>query len=236
MLKFCAFLSNFVLLYACTISDAKPETKPVTLNPYAASYNMIKEGQQLVKEGDLILRDGQEFSSQLVKNFCRTDKSYSHAGLVFYENDYPLVYHIVPGDENPGFKLRTDSLKAFCNPRKNFGFAIYRYNLQGKEINELQRAVEDWYAKGVVFDSAFNLKTDDRMYCSEMIKKGLGKATGNRINISTTRPTKTEAQFFAAQLHLPLSYTSNADVVAIDNLFINPHCRAVQRYSFKPTP
>src|ERR1044072_715970 len=101
MLKHGLFFSFIIFLVACTISDKKQTERAVAKNPYDASNNMIKEGLLLVKEGDLILRDGQEFSSQLVKNFCRTNKSYSHAGMVFYQNGYPLVYHIVPGDENP---------------------------------------------------------------------------------------------------------------------------------------
>ena len=108
--------------------------------------------------------------------------------------------------------------------------------MNAAETNQLKNVIEDWYAKGVAFDSTFDLKTDDRMYCSEMIKKGLSKATNHRINIASTRPTKTEAQFFASQLHLPLAYVSNLEVVAIDNLFTNTHCHLIQRYAYKSKP
>jgi hypothetical protein len=219
------------LLAGCTIRDKA--TEPVAApNPYRPFYDQIDEAALIVKEGDLVLRNGQEFSSQIIKNFNRTDKSYSHAGLVFFKNGYPYVYHIVPGDENPDQKLRSDSLKNFCNPRKNFGFAVYRYAIDSSERRSLKENIYNWYAKGVSFDSAFNLKTDDRMYCSEMIKKGLANATRNRITIGTTPTTKTEAQFFSTHLRLPLTYTTGLHVVALDNLFLHPACKAVKRFEF----
>ncbi len=230
----CTFVLLSLFFFSCTIRDKQEESITVVRNPYDSSNNLIKEGVLSVKEGDLLLRNGQEFSSQFIKNFNRTDKSYSHAGIIFFKNGYPYVYHIVPGDENPDQKLRADSLKKFCNPRKNFGFAIYRYNINEAEIKSLRESIEQWYQEGISFDSTFNLKTNDRMYCSEMIKKGLAKATDNRIIIATTKANKNEAKFFAAHLDLPLSYTTNLEVVSIDNLFTNPHCRAIRRFDFNP--
>ncbi|HEX8315619.1 MAG TPA: YiiX/YebB-like N1pC/P60 family cysteine hydrolase [Flavisolibacter sp.] len=224
-----------VVALCCTFRDKQPAFVPVVGSPYDSAYNLIKEAEVLVKEGDLVLRNGQEFSSQLVKSFCRNDQSFSHAGLVFFRDGYPLVYHIVPSDDNPTKKLRVDSLKNFSNPRKNFGFGIYRYDLKQEEISQLRALVETWKDKEVVFDSTFNLKTDDQMYCSEMIKKGIERTTKNRVTIPTTKPTEKEAQFFAATLHLPIAYTSDLDVVAIDNLFVNPHCKQVRRFDFNPT-
>jgi len=231
MLKcFCVIVFSS-LLFSCTIREKKTPDVP-TVSAYDSAYHLINEAEVIVKEGDLVLRDGQEFSSQVIKSFSRKDKSYSHAGLVFFNDGYPYVYHIVPDDENPDRKLRLDSLKSFANPRKNAGFGIYRYDMTPEETKQLRSIVEDWKAQGVAFDSTFNPKTDDQMYCSEMIKKGVERATANRIGIQTTRPTKQEAEFFARHLRVPVSYVSNLDVVAIDNLFVNPQCKAIRRFKF----
>jgi hypothetical protein len=219
-------------LLSCTIRDKQPESQPVPPSPYTAFYNQIEEGEALLKEGDLIVRNGQELSSQLIRNFNRTDKSYSHSGLIFFKGGYPFVYHIVAGDENPNLKIRIDSLKSFCNPRKNFGFGIYRYNIDSDETYRLKQLVESWINQGVSFDSTFNLKTDDKMYCSEMIQKGLAKATNNRIIIATVKPTKAEAQFASTQLPLSVSYISQLNLVPIDNLYLNPACRLIRHFGF----
>jgi hypothetical protein len=65
-----------------------------------------------------------------------------------------------------------------------------------------------------------------------MIKKGVERATGNRISIQTTKPNQQEAAFFAKHLRVPVSYATNLDVVAIDNLFLNTQCKVIRRFQF----
>lgn len=204
----------------------------VSENIYNNAYGMILEGEGLLQEGDLVVRLNQDPSSRFIKYFNRQDKSYSHSGIVFFENGYPYVYHIVNGEENPGQKLRKDTLTRYCNPQKNLAYGIYRYNMNDIEIRKLKNIVFEWYRKGVQFDSSFNLKTNDRMYCSEMIKKGLEGATCKRIIIETTKPTAAEVSALAFHMHLSPSVASGLQLIAIDNLYINDNCKLVRRFNF----
>jgi hypothetical protein len=230
-------LSLCLGLASCTIRDKQPETKvygAATGDPYAPAYGLIAEGETMLQDGDLVVRNGQEFSSQHIKNFNRTNKNYSHAGMVFFENGHPIVYHILPGDENPGEKLKKDSLHGFCNPRKNFGYAIYRYNIGEKEKAGLHSQFQEWYRQGVKFDSLFSFKSDDRMYCSEMICKALAKVTNKRIVLNTTQLTPLEAQFYSVHLKMKAADMIKEKVIAIDNLFIHPQCRLIKAFEFGP--
>src|SRR5215831_13330338 len=150
---------------------------------------MIREGQSLLKEGDLVVRLNRDPSSQFIKNFNQHDKSYSHSGIILFENEYPYVFHILNGEENPDDKLRKDSLSSFCDPRKNIAYGIFRYEMTPDEISKLKDCVQKWYNQGVRFDFRFNLESDDRMYCSEMISKALAEATDKRIIIKPTKLT-----------------------------------------------
>ena len=87
-----------------------------------------------------------------------------------------------------------------------------------------------------MFDSLSNMKTDDKMYCSEMMSKGLNIATTNRIKIETTEPTDQEAKFFAPHLKVDEKYLRNLQIVTIDNLFIHPNCRLIKRFDFTQKP
>jgi hypothetical protein len=194
----------------------------------------VKEGQSLLKDGDLVLRLNHDPSSRFIKEFNRHDKSYSHAGIVFFENGYPYIFHAISGDESPNGKLKKDSLVKFCNPGKNIAFAIYRYNLNPEETKKAKSLVYDWFSKGVRFDHSFNLKSDDRMYCSEMVSKALMRAN-KRILIEPTNLTATEATFFSAYTHLPYDYTSKLQLVSIDALYINPNCHLVKEYRYHAT-
>ena len=101
-----------------------------------------------------------------------------------------------------------------------------------QEIKKLKDCVQEWYIQGVGFDSAFDLKSDDRMYCSEMVSKALAKATDKRILIKPTKLTNTEALLFSTYTHLPVTYTSKLQIISIDELYTNPLCRSVKEYNY----
>jgi hypothetical protein len=221
-------------MLSCSIRDKKPDAPAyaATGDPYRQPLEQIREAELMLKEGDLVVRDGQEFTSQIIKNFNRHNKNYSHAGMVFIEDGQPVVYHILPGEENPSEKLIRDSLSRFGNPRKNGGFAIYRYNLNAAEVTELHTQFKEWYAQGIKFDSLFNLRTDDRMYCSEMIRKGLAKATNQRIVPGTTKLLREEAMLYSAHFNMKPEEMMKRDLVAIDNLFTLPGCSLVKSFEY----
>jgi hypothetical protein len=198
------------------------------LNPYA----MIEDGQSRLKEGDLVVRMNRDPSSRFIKYFNHKDKSYSHSGIVLFEHGYPYVYHIIDGEENPDKKMRKDSLKHFCNPRRNVAYGIYRYNMSADEISKLKNIVHEWYDNGLRFDSLFSLQSDDRMYCSEMISKAVVTATNKRIIIEPIELSTVEASFLTAYTHLPITYTNRLPIIPIDALYINPFCRLIKKYDY----
>jgi hypothetical protein len=216
-------------IFPAHINSSLTPTLPKAVNK---AFVMIERGESLLQEGDLVLRLNHDPASQFIKYFNRNDKSYSHAGIVLFENGYPYVYHIVNGDENPGEQIRKDSLFRFCNPRKNFGFGIYRYKIDSAEVKKLNALIHGWQETKVQFDHSFDLATDDRMYCSEMITKALAKATAKRIEIATTQPTAIEAAALSSHVHLPITVARKLKMIAIDNLYMNSHCTPVFRYQF----
>lgn len=226
------FMALLLCYQFCPSLEKENKTEPAFL--YAKNYNNpslnIRDGEALLQEGDLVVRLGQDPSSIIIKNFNRQDKSYSHAGLVLFENGLPFIFHIVNGEENPEGTLRKDSLSRFCNPKRNTSFGIYRYNLASAEIKKLKALIYDWKQKKVQFDSTFNMASNDKMYCSEMISKALAKATLNRIITGSTQLTKAEANSFSVYSKLPFSYTSELRIVAIDNLYIHPFCRRIKKF------
>jgi hypothetical protein len=194
---------------------------------------MIRDGQSLVKDGDLIVRMNRDPMSRYIKNFNKHDKSYSHAGIILFEDGYPYVFNIMNGEENPGECLRRDSLSQFSSPRKNSAYGIFRYQLHEEELKKLHEIIQNWLSKKIRFDHAFDFRTNDRMYCSEMISKAIAEATGGRIVIESTRFTATEARLFAAYCHLSFDYTSKLEIIPIDALYTNPYCHAVKRYDYQ---
>lgn len=218
--------------YSCIIHASDPGPMIAAHKKYIDPIHMIREGQSLLIEGDLVMRLNQDPNSRYIKNFNRIDKCYSHAGIVLFENGFPFIYHIVNGEENPGEKMRRDSLSQFADPRKNLAFGIYRYKLNDIEIKKIKALIRNWYKKGVRFDPEFKLDTDNKMYCSEMIMKALAKGTNNRIMTETTALNGFESGVLSAYLQLPFSYTKKLRIVSMDNLYKNQYCEIIEKYTY----
>ncbi len=159
----------------------------------------------MIKNGDLILRTGRDFTSETMRKLSVKDKTYSHCGIASIEHDSLFVYHSIGGEWNPDQKLRRDPFEIFCNPFENRGFGIFRYKLTPMENLGLISAVQKFYSQGIMFDMQFDLASDDRMYCTEFVYKAVEEASDHKILLPTT--TLNHIKF-----------------VAPDNLFINPAC------------
>ncbi len=85
--------------------------------------------KKYVQQGDLIMRTGKDFTSELMRLSSVNDKTYSHCGIAIFENDSLFVYHALGGEWNPDQKLRRDAFEVFCNSYENRGIGIFRYTL-----------------------------------------------------------------------------------------------------------
>jgi hypothetical protein len=173
----------------------------------------IQKVKSMIHQGDMILRTGNDFTSESLRQLSTTDKTYSHCGIANIENDTLFVYHSLGGEWNPDEKLRRDPLELFCNPEENRGFGIFSFKFTPSQINKLDSIVKAWYKTELMFDMKFDLATNDRMYCAEFVSKAISAATDKQIFFSTTKINKFE-------------------FVAVDNLFLNKFCEEKKRIRF----
>ncbi len=178
------------------------------------AFEQIYKVKDLVESGDLILRTGKDYTSEVMKKLSQHDKTYSHCGIASWENDTLFVYHALGGEWNPDQKLRRDQFELFCNPYENRGFGIFRYKINDVQQKNIITQAHRFYEQGVMFDMKFDLATDDRMYCSEFVYKTIEKATKDSIEFNTT-------------------ILNHIKFVAVDNLFVNPFCNEIKRVAFR---
>ena len=175
-------------------------------------FAKINDVKRSVRSGDLILRTGRDFTSDIMRRVSKTDTTYSHCGIASWENDTLFVYHALGGEWNPNEKIRRDTFAFFCNPYESRGIGIYRYLINDSSKSYLIKSAKN-FASNVLFDNKFDLSSDDRMYCSEYVYKCLKIATGD-------------------SLKLPTSNFNKVKYVAIDNLFINSIAKEVLRVRY----
>lgn len=167
----------------------------------------------LAKDGDLILRAGNDRLSDLFIKANAKDKTYSHAGLVFIENGYPMVYNLIGSTNNPYATIRRDSIHSFINAKTNTGFAIYRYAISHQKTEDLHQLAIQHLKDNVAFDPHFDLATDSLLYCTEFIYKAMAKITGNKN-------------------YFTLTQTANFSYVAVDNLYYRKDTKLICKFVY----
>lgn len=169
---------------------------------------------ELLQEGDLVVRRGDDMTSYMLSRMNMEDKRYSHCGLVHIENGYPFVYHSIGGEDNPDEIIRRDSANFWFSPINNLAFAIYRYNINDSLKERYMESAQEYYKIKLMFDLDFNLKSDERLYCSEMVYKAIKNTLKDSIFINTVD-------------NLQRNY------VGIDNLYMNPKAKLICQIRFK---
>lgn len=181
-------------------------------NPW--NNRVVDSTNLLLKTGDLIVRRGDDMTSYMLSRMNVEDKTYSHCGIVVVEDGKPYVYHSIGGEDNPDEVLRKDSAAFWCSPANNLAYAVYRYSYPDTIINSIVKCVDSFYSQQIKFDMDFDLGTDDRLYCSEMIYKGQKIVLGDSLNILP---------------HQRLGRT----YVGIDDLYLNGKTKLVCQIRFK---
>lgn len=174
------------------------------------AFTSIREAKATVLTGDLIMRTGNDFTSDVMKKLSVHDKTYSHCGIASLENDTLFVYHAIGGDWNPDQKIRKDPFELFCNPFDNKGFGIYRYQLNQENLDRFVNTARKYYVQEVTFDMRFDLATDDQIYCTEYIFKSMK----DMLPIGTTT-------------------THGVTYIAPDNLYQLTECQVIQQIKYE---
>lgn len=169
------------------------------------AFAKIDTAKHFIKTGDLVVRTGNDFTSESLRSLNQRDQTYSHCGIASVEHDTIFVYHALGGEWNPDQKLRKDFFTAFAEPYSNRGIGIYRYGLSKAETDSILTTVKNLYHAGVMFDMKFNLQTNDRMYCAEFVYKAYTAGTNGKLTFTTSR-------------------IDTLVFIGVDDLFLQPQC------------
>lgn len=223
--------------YACGNPPANPSIDEIAqqrAEDLRRNDSLIADARLKIVDGDLLLRTGTDYSSEQVKALSKSDKTYSHAGIAVKDSGKIFVYHIEPDFKYEHDKVRKEPLDSFLNPSKNSGFALARYEWLPGESELFLQYLDAQFRKQIPFDIRFDLATKDSMYCSEMIDNGLAFATGNRITIRRQRITdRKKYKLIRQYFKLNEKEIATRELILIDQLFLHPSCKLIQRYIFR---
>ncbi|MEP6582709.1 MAG: YiiX/YebB-like N1pC/P60 family cysteine hydrolase [Ginsengibacter sp.] len=233
------FSFSLWLCAICFISCTSSENK--TAKPISKQDKVSKNITALKEKaaaGDLIVRMSDDLISEQIKYLNEYEKIYSHAGIVIIKDNQPFVCNIAPNDSTND-TIQIVPVDSFINPAKNLKCALFRYDLSTAEKASLNTILLNYQAHNLRFDWLYDLDTDNRMYCAELIDKALQKATGNRIRIKQANiPVSMQATVFAffKKEHVTKQMVTQRKIITIDNLYMRQDCKKIMSFSLKKLP
>tara|TARA_R110000772_G_scaffold220636_1_gene331087 strand:- start:362 stop:973 length:612 start_codon:yes stop_codon:yes gene_type:complete len=120
-----------------------------------------------LNNGDLVFRRGRSTESYAVY-LADKNAEFTHLGIISIEDKIPFVIHIVP-DKNQ--LVKKESLKEFLKPKNASEFAIYRSYFDKSLLDKVVQEANSFYLKKYGFDNKYDLETDSKLYCTELVLK-----------------------------------------------------------------
>jgi Permuted papain-like amidase enzyme, YaeF/YiiX, C92 family len=171
------------------------------------------EALRLAESGDIVTRMGTDLTSFLLSGINPTDSSFSHCGIVSIEHDSVFVYHCIGGEFNPDQKMKREPLADFSKPADCKGLGIFTPNLSDSQKSVLCSQVKLLFGNGLRFDMDFDLSTDDRQYCTEMVAKSIGAIIGKMD-------------------WAPIFQSGNIRFIPVENIYHNKLVREKKRFVY----
>ncbi|MGC4102770.1 C40 family peptidase [Ferruginibacter sp.] len=219
-LKGCLIFLCTIILYACSDSSGHSNIETSSADSLKEQQKIqrafiaIDSVKKMVQTGDLVVRTGNDFTSESLRSLNQRDRTYSHCGIASWEHDTLFVYHALGGDFNPDQKIRRDNFELFAEPYSNRGIGLYRYQLDAADIDSLMITVRQLYHIGIMFDMKFDLQSNDRMYCAEFVYKSLVMGCNGKLRFTT-------------------SQLGDFTFVGVDDLFLQPLCRLQKKILYQ---
>src|SRR5262245_37033293 len=110
MKKFSFILSLAFVVAACSDDKINVNVKSLSLadsllNERWKAIHLLRDS---IREGDLLLRCGNDFASASLSDFSQQEKLYSHSGIALMKDGIMYVYSNMAGELNPDETMRRD--------------------------------------------------------------------------------------------------------------------------------
>jgi hypothetical protein len=145
-----------------------------------------------------------------------------------------MVYHSMTGLENPSGTIRREPFDSFVNPSQKTGFGLFQYQLNTAESGKFHALLKKGYEDKIPFDIYFNMRSDDSLYCSEMIYKNLKAASNGRVLLPFSHILDFHPKIMGYK-HNNVRF-KRFEYIGLDDLYLNPFCKEVRRVSYLATP
>ena len=208
-----SFLIIYFIFERQTFNNVKVTQETKNTYQYSKKVTSLYPNMQLLKSGDIILRRGYGVDSIVAANFSNKEKRYSHAGIIYKDKNNIYVIH---SEDNKikGFNgVVQEKLQNYLKGIKIW--AVYRYD--DINLTKLTSYILEEKKSNILFDMEFDLKTNNKMYCSEFIYKSFNKVS-QKILIKASKLFLSKRYVVITDLYL----NKNTKLIDISHKISNP--------------
>ncbi len=121
-----------------------------------------------LKTGDLVLSAGGRFKSDVVRWKSESDTEFSHIGIVVRRGSMPMVVHMSSDLD----VIKCQTVSDFITTADSEALEFYRF-VEPIDTVKLTMALDSLLAMNKLFDGDFDIKDDEKYYCTELVLKTL---------------------------------------------------------------
>ncbi|NTW31711.1 MAG: hypothetical protein HGB12_03650 [Bacteroidetes bacterium] len=137
------------------------------------NYTLSQNEMSLLKDGDIILRHGYGFVSDMIVKTLNDSTGISHCAILTKYKGHWIIIHSVSSTLSDVDGVQWQDLRTFINQSKKKSIVVVRYK-HAKDDFDLAligSGAKYYLQKKIPFDNAFDLKDSSSIYCSELLWK-----------------------------------------------------------------
>jgi len=163
----------------------------------ASNYHLTRDEIPLIHDGDIILRHGYGFVSDLIVERLGEVYDISHCAIACKDSDSIYVIHSVSQSLSPYDGVQSQKLEPFIHDSQENSVIIVRYKskVPGKDGSNISRRAKQYLAKRIPFDHAFNINDSSEFYCQELPYKCILNEFGDDIFMDHYNKRKDHLRF-----------------------------------------
>lgn len=127
----------------------------------------------------LIFRLGDGYFSDIFRRVSSREKRFSHSGILHRADERYKVYHIEANEFTGKGIVRDEPLESFIDHSREW--ALYAINAPDSMKAEIVKQARIFFESEIPFDLDFDLASDDKLYCSELVAKSINNAFGEEL-------------------------------------------------------
>ncbi len=134
-----------------------------------SAWDSLDENElSMLHPGDIILRRGKSFASEIITKILKTPLNVSHCGLIVEYNKEFSVIHSVSRSLSDCDGIQIESLSDFLLDSQPQSNIVVRYKGSPQQIESYITEAFRLLTLELPFDNSFELDNGDNLYCTEL--------------------------------------------------------------------